>query len=212
MEDDPLLFTPMIDKLEWRDSDEGEFWAWDADIWLGKDIDKLWFKTEGEYVDGATESAFSELFYSHAIATYWDLQAGWRHGFKPEPSRDWFAFGFKGLAPYFFEVDATLYAGRNDTIAGRLDVEYEILFTQRLILSPELELDFYSNDDFARGIGSGLSTLELGLRLRYEIRREFAPYIGINWQKKLSNTADLARDDGEQTGDLQVVLGVRAWF
>ena len=212
MEDDPLLFTPMIDKLEWRDSDEGEFWAWDADIWLGKDIDKLWFKTEGEYVDGATESAFSELFYSRAIATYWDLQAGWRHDFKPEPSRDWFAFGFKGLAPYFFEVDATLYAGGNDAIAGRLDVEYAILFTQRLILSPELELDFYSNDDFARGIGSGLSTLELGLRLRYEIRREFAPYIGINWEKKLGNTADLARDEGDQTGDLQAVLGVRAWF
>jgi uncharacterized protein involved in copper resistance len=109
-------------------------------------------------------------------------------------------------------VNLTGRAGGNDAIAGRLDVEYAIPFTQRLILSPELELDFYSNDDFARDIGSGLSTLELGLRLRYEIRREFAPYIGINWEKKLSNTADLARDDGQQTGDLQVVLGVRAWF
>ena len=211
-EDDPLLFMFMADKLEWRDADEGDLWVWDADAWLGKDLNKLWFKTEGEYTDSNTESAFAELFYSRAVATYWDLQVGWRHDFRPEPDRDWFAVGFKGLAPYFFETDATLYAGGNGAVAGRIDAEYEILFTQRLILAPEVELDFYSKDDPERGIGSGFSTLELGLRLRYEIRRQFGPYIGVNWEKRLGGTADFAREEGESTSDVQFLAGIRAWF
>jgi copper resistance protein B len=211
-EDDPLLFKVMVDQLEWRDVDEGSLWAWNADARLGKDLNKLWFKTEGEHVDSTTESGFAELFYSRAVATYWDFQAGWRHDFEPEPRRDWFAIGFKGLSPYFFETDATLSAGGNGAIAGRIDTEYEILFTQRLILTPELELDFYSKDDTARGIGSGFSTLELGLRLRYEFRRQFGPYIGISWEKRLGSTADIAKEEGESTSDLQAVLGIRAWF
>ncbi|MEA3276975.1 MAG: copper resistance protein B [Pseudomonadota bacterium] len=211
-EDDPLLFKLMIDKLEWRAADGPDPWVWDADAWIGTDLNKLWLKSEGEYADGATEAAYGEVFYSRAIAPFWDLQAGWRHDFEPARDRDWFAVGFKGLAPYWLEVDATLYAGGNGTVAGRLDAEYEFLFTQRLILSPELEANFYGNEDPARGIGSGISDLELGLRLRYEIRREFAPYIGINWEKKFGGTADFAREEGESTSDLQFVVGVRAWF
>ena len=212
MEDDPLLLKVMVDQMEWRDADEGDLWTWDADAWLGKDLNKLWFKTEGERIDSTTESGFAELLYSRAIATYWDFQAGWRHDFEPEPDRDWFAAGLKGLSPYFFETDATLYAGGNGAIAGRIEAEYEILFTQRLILTPEVELDFFSKDDIARGIGSGFSNLELGLRLRYEFRRQFGPYIGINWEKQLGNTADLASEEGEGTSDLQAVIGFRAWF
>jgi len=211
-EDDPVLAKLMIDKLEWRAADGPDPWVWDADAWIGRDLHKLWIKTEGERADGHTESAYGELLYSRAVAPYWDLQLGWRHDFRPEPDRDWFAVGFKGLAPYWFEVDATLYAGGNGTVAGRLDAEYELMLTQRLILSPELELSFYGKEDAARGIGSGLSDLELGLRLRYEIVREVAPYIGVNWEKKLGNTADFARDEGESTSDLQFVVGVRAWF
>ena len=212
MEDDPMLFKVMVDKAEWRDVDDGDLWVWDADAWIGKDLNKLWFKTEGEYFDSNTESAFAELLYSRAIATYWDLQTGWRRDIDPEPHRDWLAVGFKGLAPYFFETDATLYAGGNGAISGRIDAEYEVLFTQRLIMTPELEVDFYSKDDVARGIGSGFSNLELGLRLRYEIRRQFGPYIGINWEKRLGKTADLAAEEGEDTSDVQAVIGVRAWF
>ncbi len=211
-DDDPLLLKLMIDKLEWRAADGPNPWVWDADAWVGKDLNKLWFKTEGEYADGTTEAAFGEALYSRAISPYWDLQAGWRHDFRPQPSRDWFAIGFQGLAPYWFEVDATLYAGGNGTVFGRLDAEYELMITQRLVLSPELETNFYGNDDPARGIGSGFSDLELGLRLRYEIRREFAPYIGVNWEKKFGGTADYAREEGESTSDLQVVVGLRAWF
>lgn len=211
-EDDPLLAKVMIDKLEWRAADGPDPWVWDADAWIGKDLNKLWLKTEGEYVDGTTEAAYGEALYSRAIAPYWDLQAGWRHDFRPEPERDWFALGFKGLAPYWFEVDATLYTGGNGTVAARLDAEYEILFTQRLILSPELETNYYGKADPARGIGAGFSNLELGLRLRYEIRPEFAPYIGVNWQQLFGGTADYAREEGEPTNDLQFVVGLRAWF
>ncbi len=211
-EDDPVLFKFMIDKLEWRAADGPDPWVWDADAWIGKDLNKLWFKTEGEYANGTTEAAFGEALYSRAISPYWDLQAGWRHDFRPSPERDWFALGFKGLAPYWFDVDATLYAGGNGTISGRLDAEYEFMITQRLILSPELETSFYSKEDPERGIGSGFSGLELGLRLRYEIRREFAPYIGVNWEKLFGGTADYAREDGESTNELQFVAGVRAWF
>ena len=139
-EDDPVLAKLMIDKLEWRAADGPNPWVWDADAWVGRDLNKLWIKTEGERADGHTESAYGELLYSRAVAPYWDLQLGWRHDFRPEPDRDWVAVGFKGLAPYWFEVDATLYAGGNGTVAGRLDAEYELMLSQRLILSPELEL------------------------------------------------------------------------
>ena len=210
--DDPLLAKLMIDKLEWRDADAGDLWVWDVDAWNGKDLDKLWLKTEGEYADGGTESAYVEALYSRAIAPYWDLQVGWRHDFYAQPARDWVALGIKGLAPYWFEVDATLYAGGNGTVAGRVDAEYEILFTQKLILSPEVELSFAGRDDPDRGVGSGITDLELGLRLRYEVRRELAPYIGVNWEKKFGATADFAEEDGESSDDLQFVGGVRAWF
>jgi copper resistance protein B len=141
-EDDPLLSKLMIDKLEWRAADGPAPWVWDADAWAGKDLNKLGFKTEGEYADGTTEAAYGEALSSRGIAPYWDLQTGWRHDFGPEPERDWFAVGFNGLAPYWFDVDATLYAGGNGTVSARLDAEYEILFTQRLILAPELETNF----------------------------------------------------------------------
>jgi copper resistance protein B len=212
MEDDPLLFKLMVDQLEWRDADGGDLWAWEADAWIGKDLNKLWLKTEGERAGSETEGAEIQALYSRAVAPYWDLQIGWRHDLRPRPERDWLAVGFKGLAPYWFEVDATLFAGGNGQVAARLQGEYELMLTQRWVLSPELELNVHGKDDEETGVGSGLSDLELGLRLRYEIRREFAPYIGINWEKKFGNTADFAEEGGEATDDLQFVVGIRAWF
>lgn len=211
-EDDPLLFKLMIDKLEWRAAEGENPLVWEADAWVGKDLKKLWFKTEGEYRDGETEAAYVEALYSRAVSPYWDLQVGWRHDARPRPTRDWFAVGFKGLAPYWFEVDATLYGGGNQSAFARLEAEYEILLTQRLILSPEIEANIFAREDERRGIGSGLSDTEVGLRLRYEIRREFVPYIGINWEKKYGDTGDFAKEEGEGTSDLQFLVGVRAWF
>jgi copper resistance protein B len=133
--------------------------AWEAEAWLGKDLNKLWLKTEGELLKGETEEAELQLLYSRAISPYWDLQLGWRGDMQPTPNRNWAAISLKGLAPYFFEVDASLFIGQSGRTAARLSAEYEMLFTQRLILSPEL------------GIESGLSNISTGLRLRYEIRR-----------------------------------------
>lgn len=212
MNDDPFLFMLKVDKLELRDADDGTALVWDAQAWAGKDLNKLWIKSEGEQVGNEVEEGDVEVLYSRAIAPFWDLQAGWRHDFRPTPSRDWAAFGVKGLAPYLFEVDATAYAGESGRLAASLDVEYEYMFTQKLILTPELEMNFYSKDDEAVGIGSGLSDMEAGLRLRYEIVREFAPYIGVNWWRTFGSTADYAKAEGGESSDTQFVAGFRLWF
>ena len=179
---------------------------------MGKDLNKLWIKTDGEYVDGRIEETEIQALYSRAIAPFWDLQAGWRRDIRPTPDRDWFAFGIKGLAPYYFDVDAALFVGENSRTAARLQVEYEFMLTQRLILVPEVEMNFYGKDDPAVGIGSGLADTEVGLRLRYEIRREFAPYVGVNWSHLYGQTADYAREEGEDTDDFRFVAGIRFWF
>lgn len=211
-EDDPLLYKVMIDKLELRNTDGLYPLVLDADAWIGYDLNKLWFKTEVEYVDSGTEEAEVQFLYSRAIAPFWDLQVGWRRDIKPEPNRDFLALGFRGLAPYLFDVDASLFIGESDQLNARLDAEYEYMFTQKWILSPEVELNLHTQDDEEVGIGSGLSDMELGLRLRYEVRREFAPYLGVNWTKKFGQTADFANEEGEKDSDVQIVIGVRSWF
>jgi copper resistance protein B len=211
-EDDPLLYKVMIEQLEYREANGDNPFVLEGEAWIGKDLNKLWFKTEVESVDGDTEEAEVQFLYSRAIAPFWDLQVGWRHDIKPKPDRDWLALGFKGLSPYLFEVDAALFVGESGQINARLEAEYEYMFTQKLILSPEIEVNLYSKDDEDVGVGSGLSDMEFGLRLRYEVRREFAPYIGINWTKKFGQTADFARDEGEDTSDTQIVIGIRGWF
>ncbi|MCU7876491.1 MAG: copper resistance protein B [Candidatus Thiodiazotropha sp. (ex Lucinoma borealis)] len=210
--DDPLIYKVMVDKLEIRNTGGNDPLVLDADAWVGYDLNKFWFKTEVERVDGETEEAEVQFLYSRAVAPFWDVQAGWRRDIKPEPDRDFLALGFKGLAPYLFEVDAGVFIGESGQIGARIDAEYEYMITQKLILSPEIEMNLYSKDDEEVGIGSGLSDMELGLRLRYEVLREFAPYIGVNWTKIFGQTADFASDEGEDTSDVQIVLGIRAWF
>ncbi len=212
MNDDPFLTMLTVDQFEIRVGGDDTPLVWDAEGWLGKDLNKLWIKTDGEYADGRVEETEIQALYSRAIAPFWDLQAGWRRDIRPTPDRDWFAFGIKGLAPYYFDVDAALFVGENGRTAARLQLEYEFMLTQRLILVPELEVNFYGKDDRAVGIGSGLADTELGLRLRYEIRREFAPYIGINWTNLYGRTADYAREEGEDTDDFRFVTGIRFWF
>jgi copper resistance protein B len=211
-DDDPLVTMVLIDKLELRSTDGPDPLVLNADAWIGYDLNKLWFKTEVERVDGNTEEAELQMLYSRAIAPFWDLQLGWRRDIRPQPQRDYLALGFKGLAPYLFDVDAGLFIGEAGQLGARLDAEYEYLLTQRLILSPEFEVNLYTKDDPEAGTGSGLSDMQLGLRLRYEIRREFAPYIGVNWTGQFGQTADYARAEGADTSDVQLVAGIRAWF
>lgn len=210
--DDPLLTRVMIDQLEWRNADEADPYVLEAQGWIGKDQNKLWIKVDVERVDGETEEAEIQALYSRAIAPFWDLQVGVRQDLKPEPDREWGVIGIQGLAPYFFEVDAALFVGDSGDSAARISAEYELMLTQRLVLSPEITLNFYGQNDMQRLTGSGLSDGQAGLRLRYEIRREFAPYVGVNWTRSFGNTADVVRDHGEATSDTQWVAGIRAWF
>lgn len=212
-EDDPLLWMLKLDELEVRDTDGSDPIVADGYFWVGRDLDKLWVKFEAEKVGAEVEELETQLLYSRAVAPYWDVQLGWRRDHKPaDAQRDWLALGFNGIAPYWFEVDAQLFVGENGRGAARLSAEYELMFTQRLVLIPELEANAYTDADPAIGVGSGLADVSLGLRLAYHLKREFAPYIGVNWGRKFGATADLARDEGERVEDTQLVLGIRAWF
>lgn len=211
MEDTASVSMVLIDKLEWREVDNADALLWDGQAWYGNDYNKAWFKTEGERV-GGEEEIRAELLWDRIVRRWWSAQAGVRHDFGEGPSRTWAAFGVQGLAPYWFEVEATLYVGEEGRTAARFSSEYELLLTQRLILQPDLEFQIYGKDDPENGIGSGLSDAEFALRLRYEIRREFAPYVGIAWSRQFGNTADLTRAAGHDVSDLQFVAGLRVWF
>lgn len=202
----------LIDQLEWQDADSGSVLNWDAKGWVGGDIDRLWLRTEGERTNGKTEKAEVQALWGHAISPWWDLVGGVRQDFKPGDPETWAAFGVQGLALYNFDVEATVFLGEGGQTAARLEGDYDILLTNRLILQPTAELNFYGKNDPQRGMGSGLSESEVGVRLRYEIRREFAPYIGVTWNRSYGKTADYAREEGEDRSEARLVLGVRMWF
>jgi len=210
--DDTVQHYILFNRLEGFDADEGRGQAWEGQAWFGTDLDKLWLRSEGERSGGHTESVDLEVLYGRAVSPWWDLVAGVRHDFKPGASQDFLAFGVQGLAPYKFEVEATAYLGESGQSALRLEAEYETLLTNRLILQPLVELEAYGKDDANRGIGSGLSSAEAGLRLRYEIDRRFAPYLGVVREWTFGRTADLRQDAGEPAHDTRLVAGVRFWF
>lgn len=202
----------LLDQLEYQDADEGSTLAWDASGWVGGDINRVWFRSKGERTNGVTEDAELQLLYGRSIGPWWDVVAGVRQDFKPESPQTWAAFGIQGLALYAFEAEATAFVGENGQTAARLEGEYDILLTNRLILQPAAEMDFYGKNDPERGVGSGLANTELGLRLRYEIVREFAPYIGVSWSRSYGNTADMVRDKGGDVDEARFVAGIRMWF
>ncbi len=209
---DPLLWMTQIEQLEIRAPASDQSQLLEAQFWAGYDLEKFLLKLDAERDDGKTEELEVQALYSRAIAPFWDIQFGLRRDFRPQPKAEWGVIGLQGMAPYFFEVDAAVFVGSAGRTALRLRAEYELLLTQRLILSPEAEINAYGRSDQQRGIGAGFSDAEFGLRLRYEIRREFAPYIGIQWQSKFGQTADYATANGEDRNATQVLIGLRAWF
>ncbi|MGV8922058.1 MAG: copper resistance protein B [Thermomonas sp.] len=202
----------LIDRLEFSDANPGTALGWEASAWIGGDVQRLWLRTEGEAVDGRVEHGDVEVLYGRGVRAWWDVVAGIRQDVGVGPSRTWAAFGVQGLAPYKFEVAATAYVGEGGRTSARVEAEYDTLFTNRLILQWRAEANAYGKADPLAGIGSGLSTLETGLRLRYEVTRQFAPYIGIEHERALGNTADLRRAGGHGASDTRVVAGVRVWF
>ncbi len=207
----------LIDRLEYRDDEGPNHLLWDAQGWYGGDYNRLWLKTEGESPVSDSNGEFEgQALYGRLIAPYWDLQAGVRYdrtfGSGPDRDRAFGVLGVQGLAPYRFETDLALFVSEDGDLSASAELEYELLLTQRLILQPRVEINAAAQQVKSWGVGSGLNDLQLGLRLRYEIRREFAPYVGIEWVKKFGDSADFARADGQDTGNLALLAGLRMWF
>ena len=202
----------LFDQLEWQTGGGSDAFSWDTKGWVGQDRNRFWFRTEGDRADGRTEQAQLNLLYGRAIARWWDVTAGVRLDTLPETPRSALAIGVQGLAPYWFEVEASAYIEPSGRTHVRFETEYDLLITNRLVLQPLVEFEIYGRADRERLIGTGLSTGELGLRLRYEFRREFAPYVGVTWNRKFFGTGDFAEAAGEDKGNAKLALGVRVWF
>lgn len=202
----------LVDRLEWVQTSDITATAYDLQAWYGRDYDRAVLKAEGDVDDGELQEAHTELLWGHAVAAFWDTQLGVRYDSGIGTNRGWLAFGVQGLAPYWFELEATGYVGDAGHIALRLSAEYPLLVTQKLILQPRLETNIYGKGDDRRELGSGLSDLAVGVRLRYELRRELAPYVGIEWAGKYGGTANYARAAGDSTEETRWVAGVRFRF
>ncbi|AOU97880.1 hypothetical protein BI364_07805 [Acidihalobacter yilgarnensis] len=210
--DEKLFHAVRVDRLERVFTSHGNATAYDAQAWIGRDFDRLVIKAEGHVAQGKLQEATTQAFWSHALSTFWNGQLGVRHDNGVDPSRTWLAFGFEGLAPYWFETDVTAYVGSQSRTALHAATEYDLRITQRLILQPRIEANLYGKRDAARNIGSGLSDVSAGLRLRHEFGRQFAPYVGVEWAGKFGETADLARAAGEPARTTRWVAGLHFWF
>ncbi len=203
----------MVDIAEVTVRDGRDGYRWQGEAWFGGDIDRFVVKSEGEGTTrGALESGEVQALYSRAIGPYFNLQAGVRHDIRPRPSRTHAVLGVEGLAPYWFEIDAAMFLSTKGEVTARIEGYYDQRITQRLILQPRVEANLSAQDARELNMGSGLTSAEAGVRLRYEIARQFAPYVGVSWERKYSDTARLARAGGDDTGGVAMVLGVRAWF
>lgn len=211
---DKAIFAHLlIDQLEGRFGfNEGNTFRWEAQGWLGTDENRIWLLSEGRYSDNELDDGIQQLFYGRAITTYFDALLGIRYDLDSLPSRGWGAIGIQGLAPQFFKVSAIGYISGEGHLAARLEASYDLLITQRLILQPQIELNFYTKDDPARLVGAGLSELDVGLRLRYEITRQFAPYLGITYLGQYGATADYVSAAGGSTQQVRLTVGLRTWF
>ena len=210
--DNAVHYFVFFDHLEWQAVETGDGLHWDTKGWVGRDRDRLWFRTEGEAEDGRLGNGEVHVFYGRAFARWWDVVVGLRQDIRPGPAQTWAAFGVQGLAPYGFEVEATAYVSDGGQTAARLEAEYELLLTNRLALQPLVEVNVYGKSNAERGIGAGLGSADAELRVRYEFRREFAPYVGLAWRQRFGQTADFAPASGATTAGPRFVAGLRLWF
>lgn len=211
--DEHNFYALLFDRLERINTPGTNGTAYDMTAWFGRDYSRLVVKSEGDFASGKLEESSTDVMWSRAIATYWDAQLGMRYDSTANlSSRSWLAAGVQGLAPYWFEIDATAYVGNDNRTALALKAEYELLITQKLVLQPAIEANLYGKDDLATDKGKGLSDVKMGVRLRYEIKREFAPYVGLEYVSKYGNTAGIARAAGSAVSDTRLVAGLRFWY
>lgn len=211
MEDHRMTFSMVRAEVDQGRADGADVLSWDAEAWVGGDVNKLWVASEGERADGETEHAEVQALYSRNVSTFWDLQAGLRHDVEPDDAT-YLVLGVKGLAPYQFETDAHLFLGEDGDLGARLKQSLDLRFTQRLILEPQMTLEAQAQDVPERGLGAGLTSVEASLALRYEITRKFAPYVKLAYGRKLGETAGLARAVGDDPEVSAVSAGLRVWF
>ena len=203
----------MLDLAEVGFQKGGETYRFEGEAFTGGNINRFGIKFEGEGVfGGRVDDLELQALYSRAIAPYWNLQAGVRHDIKPDPSRTYLVAGVEGIAPYWFKVNAATFLSNKGEVRARVEASYDQRITQKLILQPRIEANFSFQDISAIGIGVGLSDFEAGLRLRYEIKQEFAPYIGVEWRKQTGATARFSRIAGEDPDTISLVAGIRIWF
>lgn len=204
----------IIDRVEAGFGDDVQTWLWDVQGWSGGDINRFWWKSEGEgNVDDGLEEAEVQALYSRAVTPFWDIQAGVRQDFRQDgEDTTHLVLGLQGLAPYWWEIDAAAFLSTKGDVTARVEAEYDQRLTQRLILQPRLEIDVSAGDVPELEIGSGLSSVEAGLRLRYEFRKEFAPYVGVEWSRAFGDTADYIKARGGEADHTRFVVGLKAWF
>jgi copper resistance protein B len=214
--DSELHGFALLDQLELAPGRDGRPVVLEATGWYGGDVNRLWVRAEGEQAtEQRTGDAEVELFYGRLVSPFWDALVGVRIDRRwggRTATRAHLALGLEGLAPHWFELEPTLYLSHEGDVSARLEAEYDVLVTQRLVLQPRLETGVAIQDVPEFGVGSGLTDLELGARLRYEVRPELAPYLGLVWHRRLGDTADLARAAGEHASEVSVVAGLRAWY
>ncbi|WP_339828897.1 copper resistance protein B [uncultured Parvibaculum sp.] len=206
----PDLFNMIKVEVDYADR-HGGLWNGNLDGWIGGDVERLWIRAEGEIVDRDFEKAEAQLFYGRNVHPFWDLLVGVRQDFEPR-GETYLATGIVGLAPYFFETEATAYLSTEGDLSARFEQSFDLPITQKLIAQPHVEVNVFAQDVPARGVGAGFSDIEVGLQLRYEIIRKFAPYLDLVWERKLGETASIARANGEDVEDTTLRFGVRAWF
>lgn len=210
--DKAVLYMIDVEEFEFSDLGDRNDLAWDADFWVGTDTDRLWLKTTDESADLGQDSSELQVLYSRAIAPFWNLRTGIRRELNPKPSEDSVVLSILGLAPYGIEVEAELFLGEGGHTSAHLEAEHELLLTQRLKFTTEAEIDAHAQSDDIRGIGAGLSKLKLAFRLRYEIRREFAPYVGLRWTRFAGRSEDIALARGYDADDVELIAGLRFWY
>jgi copper resistance protein B len=212
MGDQPFWMI-MLDRLEYGDGDHGDDVSWEAQGWYGGDYHKLWVESEGHLESGNLDDGEVQLLYDRTVSPFWSTQVGIRHDFQSDtPDVSYLSVGVQGLAPQWLETDVAAFVSEHGDVSLRGELEYDLRLTRRLILQPRLEINASLGDAPDAGLGDGLNSTQAGVRLRYEIRRELAPYLGIRWSRLHGDTRDLATAAGEPGSITQFVIGVRAWL
>jgi len=200
-----------LDQLEAVTSNQGSGAAWDVQAWYGGPFDRAWLRSEGDVRQGRLEAASVEALWFRPYHPFWGTQVGVRQDLGEGPDRSWIALGVQGTTPYWYGMEATAYVGEGGRTAARLKASSDLRFTQRWVLRPEIEANLYGRSDPARGLGSGLATFQTEMRLRYEVRREFAPYIGVAWNRAFGETATLRRAANGKKDEVQFLVGLKLW-